>query len=184
MMDPATAFGVAVNVAQVIDVSIKIIGLCQAFYRAQGELPDDFARIQTLVGDLLALMQRLQQQAQTSTGDPSVVNEPTFQALIDGCLIEIKNLHDKLNSIQTPGGRFDPLNLRTSFRALRESGKITKITCVLQQYRDAISARLIQSTHEKQQYVCEVVDRNRTEFSQASRAMQDTLDLLQSSITN
>src|SRR6266480_613738 len=129
-------------------------------------------------------MQRLQQQAQTSTGNPSVINEPTFQALIDGCLIEIKNLHDKLNSLQTPGGRFDPLNLRTSFRALRESGKITKTASVLQQYRDAISARLIQSTHEKQQYVCEVVDRNRTEFSQASRAMQDTLDLLQSSITN
>lgn len=183
-MDPASAFAVAVNAIQLLDYSIKVIGVCGDVYKAHGELPDEFNRTESLATDLLGLMQRLKQQSQATTANTTIFSEPTFQALVDGCLAEIQDLRDLLDSLKTTGSKLDPLNLRTSIRTLRKSGKIARIAAKLEQYRDGISARLIESTHERQQYVCQMVDRNRTESAQASTAIQDALDLLKSSITN
>lgn len=180
-MDPLTAVSLASTVAQLIDFGIKIVELCHAFHKAQGDLPPELARARLLASDLLALMHRIQQQSQKSpTG---VIVEQSFVAQVDCCLGDITTLHNLLASLNT-ANKLDAFNLRQAFRALRKSGEVSRLATSLEQYRDGISARLIQSTHETQQYVCEVIDRNRSESSQEAKAISDALDLLKSSITN
>ena len=149
-MDPITAFGIASGVAQLIDFSIKIIKFGRDFQNLHGQLPGDLVRVELLVDDLLPMVQRIQQLPRSPHGLNSLLSQEAFESLIIGCLEEIRTLHELLQGLEINVSENGLSGLRAALRLMRRSGKIANIEKSLDKYRNAISARLSESTHENQ----------------------------------
>ena len=150
MLDPLTALGLASNIVQFIDFSIKIAELTKEFKDAASGLPKDLDRIAIIVDDLAALARRLQQSQTGTTATVTLPQAQKFGLILQGCVKEAETFQKLLLSLKATGRHNGWASFWSALKSVRKGGEIKGIESALESYKSQITLRLQEEALLKQ----------------------------------
>lgn len=145
-MDPTTAVGLAVNIAQLIELSWKLVSKTRTI-REQGRLPE-LRDAQVVTADLRASNSRLLIYLdKTSTNQDQDEDDEALRYL-SVCSSEVsEELLQHLDRIVSGGRKYK--SIRQALKAYYKREQLASLSARLQEYRTQLNTRLLLSVRQK-----------------------------------
>ena len=141
MIEPLTAFALAGNIVQFVEVGYKATVILRQIWDASA--PDENVEIEAIAQDIADISTRL--AATPSSSGPVSEDEKTLQQLAKRCKDPAEELNTMLQDliVKSKGTKRRIEAVRKTLKLMYRHGKIESLQHRIQDLRDQLSARMI-----------------------------------------
>ena len=142
MLDPMTALGLAGNVVQFVDFSIKLLGDAHEIHKsAQGSLQENLD-----VEKVTEIIRTLQMKLRTQDGDNINANgkaENSLERLCLSCDETAEELLEALEKLKVQGKRSPWKSIRQAIQSIKGKTAVVELCGRLKRFQDAIELTIL-----------------------------------------
>ncbi|KUJ15866.1 uncharacterized protein LY89DRAFT_97538 [Mollisia scopiformis] len=142
MLDPMTALGIAGNIVQFVDFSIKLLGDAHELHKsAEGSLQESLD-VEKVAGTIRILQMKLRiQDDHHVSGDDKAEN--LLEELCTSCDETAKELFEVLGSLKVQGKKSPWKSMRQAIKSIKGKATIAKICDRLNGFRETLELTIL-----------------------------------------
>ena len=142
MLDPMSAFGLACDIIQIVDFSLKAVAKFREFYNdgassENRELEDTTVRLKGLRANLVTV------DPTTRQSRPAFVDDRELQALADECCTTAEELTAELDSFKVRDPHKKRQAVQRFYRSIRRKSAVEGIQRKLDGYQKVLDTRIL-----------------------------------------
>lgn len=142
MLDPMTALGLAGNIVQFVEFSIKLLGDANEIHKsAQGSLQENLD-IEQIAGTIRTLQMTLRPPVDDDMKDDNAA-EDSLEALCSSCDEIAEELLGVLEQLKAHGKRSRLKSMRQAIKNIKGNTAVTELCIRLKRFQDAIELTIL-----------------------------------------
>jgi hypothetical protein len=139
VLDPLTAIGLAGNIVQFTDFSIKIVGKAHHINKSASGLLPESADAEMVAQALISLNEKIK----VTIPSPSTGTQLVLQELCNGCDNVARELVAALEKLKVQGNRTKWKSLRQALKSVLSKDRLDNISKRLADFRDQLSLNFL-----------------------------------------
>jgi tetratricopeptide (TPR) repeat protein len=147
VLDPITVAGLASNIVQLVDFSIRIVNRLDDFREKHGDVPALFSNIRIRLPLLIDSLNR--NKDSTALGIVRTGQDEALAGVVDGCLAQVKQLNMILDKILPAKGDSFITRNKKALQSLSQERVVEKIRNNLHDYIEALTLHHVVPQRER-----------------------------------